>query len=272
MSFLEAAASGILPPEYSALITGPVAALALPFDPALATVVTTGNATFNVPIVKKDAGAAWVVEGGEITPDDPTMDELTITPSKVAGLTIISRELADDSSTDAQKMVGDGLARSIVTQINTAWLGSAPAPAQKGLGSLGVNTTAVTGTLANLDVFAEAISAAEIAGFNLTAFVVHPSDALAIAKLKDTGSSNKALLDNPRQILGRPLFVSDKATAKTIWGLDAVQTLTVLREDVQLAVSNEAYFSSDRVAIRASLRVGFGFPQPKAAVKITITA
>lgn len=271
MTFLEAAATGILPPEYSTLITGPVAALALPFDPALATVITTGSASLNVPILKKDAGAAWVAEGGEITPDDPTLDELTITPSKVAGLTIVSRELADDSSPDAQKMVGDGLARSIITQINTAWLGNAAAPAQKGLGSLAATITAVTGTLTNLDVFAEAISAAETAGFNLTGFVVHPTDALAIAKLKDGGTSNKALLDNPREILGRPVFVSDKATAKTIWGLDAVQTLTILREDVQLAVSNDAYFSSDRIAIRASMRVGFGFPQPKSTVKITIT-
>jgi hypothetical protein len=39
-----------------------------------------------------------VAEGAEITPSDPKLPELTVTPAKVAGLTIISRELADDSS------------------------------------------------------------------------------------------------------------------------------------------------------------------------------
>jgi hypothetical protein len=42
-----------------------------------------------------------------------------VTPPKVAGLTIISRELADDSKTAAQ-VVGGGLARHIARRIDQA--------------------------------------------------------------------------------------------------------------------------------------------------------
>lgn len=270
MTLLQAAAGGILPPEYAGLITGPITNEALAFNASLATVVTTGSASFNIPILKEDAGAAWVVEGGEIAADDPTLDELTVTPKKVAGLTIISRELADDSSENAQELVGQGLARSIINQINAAFLGNLAAPAPKGLTSL-ANVTAVAGNLANLDVFAEAIAEAENAGANLTGWVVHPDDALTIAKLKDLATSNKVLLENSRIIMGRPVIVSTKATVGTIWGLAAGRNITVLRDDVELAVSDDAYFSSDRIAIRATLRIGFGFPAEDSIIKMDVT-
>lgn len=269
MTLLEAAAGGILPPEYSALITTPITEQALAFNPALASTVSTSAAEFQVPILEEDAGAAWVAEGAEISPDDPTLGELTIIPKKVAGLTIISSELANDSSPDAQTIVGDGLARSIIAQLNTAWLGDLAAPAPKGLKSL-VGTATAGGALTSLDVFADAVAAAEEQGANLTGWVMSPADALIVAKLKEATGSNKALSEDSRTIMGRPVIVSSKATTGTIWGLDAAQVMTVLRNDVELAVSGDAYFSSDRIAIRATLRVGFGFPQPSRVVKLTI--
>ena len=269
MSFMSAAAGGILPVEYSALITDPIEAEALAFNTALATVVRTGASSFQIPILDSDAGASWVAEGAEIAPEDPVLSEMTVTPSKVAGLTIISNELANDSSPDAQKLVGDGLARSIIGQLNAAFLGDLAAPAPKGLASL-TGTATADGALDNLDVFADAVAAAEAEGANVTGWLLSPADALTVAKLKDSTGSNKALTETPRMILGRPVIVSAKATTGTIWGLDAAQVMTVLREDVELAVSDDAYFSSDRIAIRATLRAGFGFPRPQTVVKISI--
>lgn len=269
MTLLEAAAGGILPPEYSELITKPIAELALAFRPELATVVTTAAATFNIPIVEEDAGASWVAEGAEITPDDPVLGELPVTPSKVAGLTIVSRELARDSSPDAQTIVGDGLARSIINQVNAAWLGNLAAPALKGLASLTGKSVAI-GDLINLDPFALAVSSAENQGASITGWVLSPTDALKIAMLKTGTGSNQALTETPRVILGRPVFVDAKVPAGTAWGVDATTAITVLREDVELAVSEDAYFSSDRIAIRATCRIGFGFPKPAAMVQLSL--
>src|SRR5699024_11220610 len=92
---------GILPAEYSQLITVPVTEAALAFDDRVARTVRTAGREFRVPILVEDAAAAWTAEGEEISPTDPVLDEITVVPSKVAGLTIISRELAEDSSPPA---------------------------------------------------------------------------------------------------------------------------------------------------------------------------
>lgn len=261
--------SGILPEEYGKLIVEPVMAQALAFDADVATVVTTKASEFNIPVVRSDAGASWVAEGAEITEDDPNLDEIVVKPSKVAGLTIVSRELANDSSPSAQQIVGEGLARSIASQVDAAFLGDLAAPAPKGLESIdGVSVIDTGGALTNLDPFAEAVSAAEEAGANISAFILSPADALTVATLKDTANSNKNLLEDPRTILGRPVKVNKNIPAGTAWAVDKTRIITVLREGTTLAVSGEAYFSSDRVGIRATMRVGFGFPSEDAIVKM----
>ncbi|MGR6901076.1 phage major capsid protein [Glutamicibacter sp. BSL13] len=97
---------------------------------------------------------------------------------------------------------------------------------------------------------------------------MHPSDALAISKLKDSTNSNKSLLENPRVILGRPVIVSAKATAGVLWVIDKAAVITVLREDTELAVSDAPFFTSDRIALRATTRLGLGFAIPNRLVKI----
>lgn len=273
MTLLEAAASGILPQEYSNLVIKAIAAQALPFHPALASLVTTNSAQFNIPIVDEDAAASWVVEGGEITPDDPVLSELPVTPAKVAGLTIISRELAQDSSPDAEQIVADGLARSIVRQVNAAWLGDLAAPAPKGLASLATSAVITApGGLVNLDPFAAAVSNAENAGGTITGWVLNPTDALTVATLKTADGSNQTLTQTPREIQDRPVFVNANVPQGTAWGVDSTTAMTVLREDLELAISGDAFFTSDRIAIRSTARIGFGFPHPGVINRITITA
>jgi hypothetical protein len=45
----------------------------------------------------------------------------------------------------------------------------------------------------------------------------------------------------------------------------------VVRQDAQVESDRSVFFTSDRVAVRATLRVGFGFPSPAAIVKIATT-
>jgi len=46
----------------------------------------------------------------------------------------------------------------------------------------------------------------------------------------------------------------------------------VLRADTTVVADGSAYFSSDRIGVRAVMRVAFGFPHPAAVGKITIAA
>jgi HK97 family phage major capsid protein len=155
--------AGILPDQHGPLVVQP--ALAASTFAQVATTVTTGAHNYRIPIVSADPTAAWVAEGAEITPSDPTLQELTVTPPKVAGLTIISRELADDSNPAATQVVGDGLARDIARRIDPAAFAGLSAPAPAGLTALsGVQTYVNANAFTNLDFAAQAIGKAETVG------------------------------------------------------------------------------------------------------------
>ncbi|MCH8571510.1 phage major capsid protein [Nesterenkonia sp. AY15] len=262
--------SGILPRDHGDLIVEPVTQSALAFNPLIATIARTGSNEFSVPVVREDAGAAWVAEGQEIDEDDATLDELLVRPSKVAGLTVVSSELARDSSPSAQKVIADGLVRSIVDQVDRAFFGNLVSPAPSGLEGH-TPAESLTTDLSNLDALSEAVSLAETGGANVTAFVADPVTALALATLKQATGSNQALLgNNPRQIIGREVLVSRHVAAGTIWAIDASRIVTVLRTDAELAVSDQSHFSSDRIAVRATLRTGFAFASAYSALPIRV--
>ena len=73
-----------------------------------------------------DPTAAWVAEGAEIPRSDADLDEIVVTPRKVAGPTIISRELAEDSTPAATQVVGDGLPMDIATKVDSAFFNHPP--------------------------------------------------------------------------------------------------------------------------------------------------
>lgn len=244
----------------------------------VARVVHTESKEFRLPIVVKDPAAAWVAEGAEIPVDDATLVEAIVTPSKVAGLTIITRELAEDSSPEAASVVGQGLARDIARKIDAAFFGAMAAPAQPGLAALvGVSKVAAGAAFSSLDPFADAAAAVEGEGASVGAWIANPADALALAKVKQTSGSGVPLLaadptQPARRILeGRPLLVSSAVQAGVIWGLPADRVVLVLRADSRIDVDESVYFQSDRLAVRGTCRVGFGYPHPAAVARIAVT-
>src|SRR4051794_34906343 len=102
----------------------------------VATVVQTESSAYRIPLVTADPQASWVAEGAEIAPSDAVLSEVEVTPRKVAGLTIVTRELAEDSSPEAAATVGAGLARDIARRVDQAFFGNLASPAPAGLGSL----------------------------------------------------------------------------------------------------------------------------------------
>jgi HK97 family phage major capsid protein len=77
-----------------------------------------------------------------------------------------------------------------------------------------------------------------------------------------------------RHILGVPLLTSPYVTTtlSPVWAIPAAQCFWVVRENAEVEAGRSVYFTSDRVAIRAIVRQGFGFPNPPAIVKIATTA
>ncbi|WP_330359216.1 phage major capsid protein [Mycobacteroides abscessus] len=274
MTLLTTSTNGaLLPNEIGSLIVQPVRQMSVALS--VATIVTTSAHEHRVPIVKGDAGAAWVAEGAEITASDADFDEIVVQPQKVAGLSIISRELAEDSSPSAQAAVGEGLAQSIANKVDAAFFGDTVANGPSGLLSVaGVQTVDTGGTIANTDPFAEALSLAETAGAVVTSFVAHPSTILQLSKVKKQTGSNEPLLGydasqpTQRQVLGVPLIPSPAVAVGDVWAIPAAKVVIVLRDDVRLEVDRSRYFESDRIGVKATMRVGVAFPHPAAIVRL----
>lgn len=277
---------GILPEQYGQLIIEPLRQQSLALDPRVSTTVTTGSHEFHVPVVRQDLTAAWVAEGAEIDESDAGFDEIVVTPSKIAGLSFISSELAKDSNPDAQTIIANSLVQQLSNGVDSAFFGNLASPAPKGLDSLtaftsskdGVTLVSAGATITNLDPFAEAISAAEQRGAGITSFVTDPATALKLSQLKVGTSSNQPLLGvdatngTQRQVLGVPVLVSQFVKAGVVYGLDASKVFSVVRQQVELAKSDQVRFTSDQVGIRAIARVGFAFPVQKTIVRITTTS
>ena len=151
-----------------------------------------------------------------------------------------------------------------------------PAPAGlESVASTPANTLSLTGDSFKdfgLDPFAWAVSVAEADGSNVSAFLAHPDDALAMAQMVDAVDSRRPLLADPRAMMDRPVLVNRHVTPGTIWAVDRSRVFTVLRQNTTIAVSDGPFFTSDSVAIRATMRVGFGFPHPGSVLRIQLGA
>lgn len=264
-----------LPEAAGSLIVQPVIEQAVATQ--VATVVRTSAHKFRVPVITDDPSAAWTPEGQEITPSDQTLDEVEVNFYKLAGLSIISRELAEDTSPAAAQIVGAGIARDIARKLDVAFFGNV-ANAPDGLDTIDYTGVECPATWTDTDPLVEAISEAEEVGARLTSFCMDPALALALGKLKDGDTSNKHLLQpdptapQGRTIAGLPVFVTSAVspgfTPSRAWGIPKDRVLVVIRDDVRLEVDRSAYFSSDRVGIKATMRVGFAFPHEAAVVLV----
>lgn len=117
MTSTRATAAPILTPEQvDQLVVQPLVGQSVALQ--VTWVVPLSNSSLRVPVVTADPTAAWTAEGAAITPSDGAVAEVDITPSALKGLTIITSELAHDSSPAAAAVVGDGLVRDLSRQID----------------------------------------------------------------------------------------------------------------------------------------------------------
>lgn len=281
MAFYTAGGSSILTPEQvGKLVVEPLYQQSTALQSNVATRVSTSSHSYRIPKLTADATAGWVAEGSEISPSDPSLSELTVVPSKVAGLTILSSELAADSSNPAAaNLIGNSLVNSVADAVDAAFFGATTTNGPSGLGSITPTAVDAGTAYASLDSFAEAISALQEKGSKATAFLVNPALALVLSQLKENSSdSNKPLLQpDPSQpgklvVFGVPLVVNKHVPDDVVWAVDSSRIVVVVRSDTRVETSDQVYFTSDRIAVRTTCRIGFGFPYEAGLVKISLSA
>lgn len=254
--------------------------------------INTSAARLAVPRVLADAVANWTAEGTEITPTDPNADTVTAVPRKLAALVYASNELVADSNPDAQNVLSTNLARSVALRLDKAWYeGSGTGAEITGLKNqsgiqtidMGANGAALT----DLDPFADALGMLAEENAEGTAIVMHPRNWRAITKIKEATGSNKPVItdgagsptDGPRRtIYGVPVFLTSQLAidethgtatdANSIYVYQADQVCAVIRNDADIQVDTSVAFSSDRTAVRVTLRADLVLPNPDAVVRI----
>ena len=76
-----------------------------------------------LPIVTADPTVGWALEGSELAVSDSTLSEIVLVPKKLAGLTVVTNELAADSDV-ALEQIGQGLVRDLQRKLDAAYFGS----------------------------------------------------------------------------------------------------------------------------------------------------
>jgi HK97 family phage major capsid protein len=253
------------PESYGNLIDQVIAEKSIAFQAG--TLVTIDTESIRFPALTADPATGWYAENTQITLADPSNSELLVTPKKVAGLTQISNEAAQDTNPAVANQVGKSLARSIAKKIDAAFFGNTVSNGPSGLLSVsGVNVVDTgTVTLTSLDPFHDAKAASLADGANLTHFILAPDVALALSKAKQLSSgSNVGLLDangvaDGVTLAGVKVLVSTDVAAGNAWGVDASQILVVQRTGTTVTTSVDSAFDYDAVQVRGTARVAFGF-------------
>ncbi|WP_040164303.1 phage major capsid protein [Microbacterium gorillae] len=248
---------------------------------AASTYMEIRDESISFPIITTDPSASWVAENEEIPMSEAAGASINIKPTKLAGLTHISNEIANDSNPTAAGIAGLALARDIAKKIDAAFFGpeSANVVQQSGLESIptGEFTHIDANPATSLEAWVDALAAAEAVGTEPSTWVTDPATAQALAKLKTGTGSNVFLLGQgaengpSRQVLGVPLVVSPYVLPGTVWGIPRDRSMIIMRERAEIAVDKSFRFGFDQTVIRAVCRVGFGFPHAAGIVKITKT-
>ena len=127
---------------------------------------------------------------------------------------------------------------------------------------------------ADTDPFATALSKAETVGAQITSWVAHPQTLLDLSKLKIGTGWNLPLLGadptspTKRSILGVPIYWSPAVDQGCVWGIPKAKVFVVIRSGTSVVADSSAFFSSDRVSIRCTMRVAYAFPHAQALIRI----
>ncbi|MGB3258430.1 MAG: phage major capsid protein [Ornithinimicrobium sp.] len=266
----------LTPAEVGDLIINPLGEVSI--AALVSTYVPTNQSAYRLPVATENPATAWVAEGEEIPISEADMTELATTFRKLAGLTLVSNELIADSNPQAAEVIGEGLVRDLAIKTDGAFFGTNTANPKAPAGLQDQPVTDITAGAAwtTLDPFNAAIYGAANYGRAVTAFVANPTDALTLANLKEGTGSNKTLLQpdptlaGRRQVAGVALHTSPAVTMGEVWAIPQTAAYVVVREDAEAEADASPFFTSDRTAVRAKLRIDYLFPQPAAIHRITL--
>lgn len=261
----------ISPQAYGQLVDASLKAKSIAIQAS--TIVNIDRESVRFPVLGDGLTASWKNELEDLDFSNLAVNSVEVRPAKVAGMSRLSNELADDSTPAAAELVGRGLAEQIADQIDTAWFGATgTAPTPSGIGAITpTKVVADPAAITNLDPFIEARFTAEANRSKLTHWIVSPKTAQTISQLKVQTGSNQNLVEiveDGLRLVGLPVLISPHVAATTsFYGVDKSQVIFVLRKGTTVERSRDSAFRQDGVDVRAIARVGWAFANPAGVIR-----
>jgi HK97 family phage major capsid protein len=252
-------------------------------DPSVVRVInTSGGNDLEVPVQATRPAATAIAEGTEITALDPTFSTVTMKAQKVAVLTKISRELLADNGVNIEQFLAEDLGIALGVKVNSLLTVGTGTVQPNGIvtaaGSGITGGTAVSGafTADNLIDLAHSVDGAYVR--NGAGWMMRRSTIGAVRKLKDNAGqylfAPAATVGAPDLLLGAPIYdnpdvVATALGAKSVLFGGLRNYMVRVAGGLEIARSDDAYFASDEVGVRATLRV-WGDIGQSAAIKTFI--
>ena len=234
--------------------------------------IVAGSIEGDAPSVRvayvNDDVATFIAEASEIPEAEPELAQCVVFTGKISQLIRVSREQYYQEGTAEQ--LASSVARALTRKVDEAFL-TQPAPSSPatnpaaGLLNIAgiVEGDTVTGSL---DALVDLVAEIQTNGGSPSHIIVAPDTWAALRRLKYGAGSNQSLLgagtsDAEPLLLSLPVLVNVAVPSLTGLVIDRNAIVSAVGP-VQVAVSNDAYFKTDDVGLRATWRIGQNIVRP----------
>lgn len=234
------------------------------------------NGPIRIPRIASGLTVGFVGEGAQIPESSVGLDEVTMLPSTLKSLKVISRvtsEVLRSSAVALDSILKQRLSTDTAAALDNAlFTGTGTSNTIKGL----LNQTGVaTGTLnaGSPDSLLDGIGIARANEVKPNRWFLSPADYLTIRKIKDT--TGKYILQPDLTATGQEVLfgVPVTVTARIPVGkaVLADMSLVAVARDLapSITVDSSRYFDTDEVALRVVTRYDIALLQPKAVTILT---
>ena len=261
--------SAVVPQTFYDVIQEKLVTVGPMLDGGIVTLLNTASGEdIKVPVEASRPLGTAIAEGTDITPLDPTFSTITLKSQKVAVLTKVSRELLQDSGIDIVAYLGRTLGTSVGVRVNNLLTVGTGTTVPNGVvtasGSGVTGGTAVSGafTADNLIDLAHSVDGAYVRLGG--AFMMRRASMGALRKLKDSAGQYlyvpAATVGAPDQFMGFPIVENPDVPAialgakSVLFGWHGSYHVRQVG-GIEVARSDDAYFASDEVGFRVTIRV-----------------
>lgn len=203
----------------------------------------------NITIKGQDGAATgyWVGESKAIPASKQDFNEVSLTPQKVAAISVISKELMRDSAPSAEMLVRDGLIEAISQRIDNTFISNAAAVS--GVSPAGILNNIAATTSSGTDGDAVANDFKELMYRFTTAFnsggqyiVMNPTLATGLALLRNALDQYEFpnITEDGGTIFGKPVITGDNVNANYLIMLKPSDIYRIGMGNIEVSMSDAA--------------------------------